>query len=72
MRLSRALALPPRMAPRKAAAHGKKARITVTVDPENIAWAAERVEAGEFRSLSHAVDRGLAALRDQDAKRTRR
>jgi Arc/MetJ-type ribon-helix-helix transcriptional regulator len=54
------------MAPKaKAAAHGKKARITVTLEPDNLAWATGRVAAGEYRSVSHAVDAALAAMRER-------
>lgn len=53
----------------KATPHGKKVRITVTVEPDLVAWVMAQKEAGVYRSLSHAVDRGLALLRDRDNRR---
>lgn len=58
------------MAPKvKAAAHWNKVRITVTVQPELVEWALAQKDAGVYRSLSHAVDRGLALLREKEGRK---
>jgi len=55
---------------RRPQAHGHKIRANVTVTPELYEWVHARVGAGrEFASFSHAVERGLALLREGAAKR---
>ncbi|MEA3199142.1 MAG: hypothetical protein QOE90_570 [Thermoplasmata archaeon] len=44
---------------------GRKQRISVTPGPELLAWIMERTGEGkEFHSLTHAVERGWAILRE--------
>ncbi|WP_017537715.1 MULTISPECIES: ribbon-helix-helix domain-containing protein [Nocardiopsis] len=44
-----------------------KKRVTVTLDPELLAWAEQAVEAGEARSVSSVVNEALAdKLRRQE------
>jgi Arc/MetJ-type ribon-helix-helix transcriptional regulator len=50
--------------------HGKKIRSTVTISPDLYAWVEARTGSGrEFGSISHAVERGLAALRREVEKK---
>ena len=53
----------------KAAAHGDKVKITLTLDPDLIAWVVAQKDAGVYRSVSHAVDRGLALLREKEGRK---
>lgn len=58
-----------RQMPRKpaGAAHGKKIGVSVTLDPALYEWAKERSgPGGQFASISHAVERGLALLREHE------
>jgi Arc/MetJ-type ribon-helix-helix transcriptional regulator len=51
----------------KAATHGRKIRASVTLDPDLYKWAMDRTGSGkDFASLSHAVNRGISALRDRE------
>jgi hypothetical protein len=53
------------MAKPKAAAHGNKRKLSVSPNPDLLAWIEERTGDGkEFATLTHAVERGFAALRD--------
>jgi len=57
--------------PRKptTAPQGSKLRVTLTLEPANVEWMKAHVESGEFRSLSHAVDRAVAAMREQGERK---
>jgi Arc/MetJ-type ribon-helix-helix transcriptional regulator len=58
-----------RQMPRKpaGAAHGKKIGVSVTMDPALYEWVKARSSpGGQFASLSHAVERGLALLREHE------
>jgi hypothetical protein len=45
--------------------HGNKKKVSVTPSPELLAWVMERVGDGkEFASVTHAVERGWAVLRE--------
>ena len=48
--------------------HGQKAKVTITPSRELLAWVVERVGDGrEFASITHAVERGWAILREREA-----
>lgn len=53
--------------PRKAtaSAHGAKIRASITMDPSLYVWITARTGAGkEFASLSHAIERAVALMKD--------
>lgn len=57
--------------PRSSASGKKKEKLSVTPDPDLLAWVRERTGPGkEFSTLTHAVERGWAKLRE--AERARR
>lgn len=46
---------------------GQKVKITVSLDPELYAWAVENSEpGGKFASVTHAIERALRVLREQE------
>lgn len=48
--------------------HGQKAKVTITPSRELLAWVVDRVGDGrEFASITHAVERGWAILREREA-----
>ena len=58
------------MARAKPKTHGHKVRVSVTISPELYEWVSRRTGEGrEFGSFSHAVERGLAALRTPAEKK---
>lgn len=51
----------------------RKEKLSITMDPELYAWVEARAGPGkEFSSLSHAIERGIASLRDSEAARRRK
>lgn len=47
--------------------HGRKKKVSVTPSPELLEWVMARVGDGkEFASVTHAVERGWALLREHD------
>jgi len=53
----------------KRANHGNKVKVSVSIDPDLYQWVEEHARVGgRFGSVSHAVEQGLAALRDAEAK----
>lgn len=56
------------MARAKQLKHGQKAKVTITPSRELLAWVVARVGDGrEFASITHAVERGWAILREREA-----
>ena len=54
----------------KRSRHGNKVKASVSLDPDLYEWAMGHMGSGRrFASLSHALDSGLAALRDADARK---
>lgn len=49
----------------KARAHGKKVGVSITLPPDLYKWVSERVEARDYASISHAIERGLMVLREK-------
>lgn len=50
---------------------GPKEKKSVSIDRDLLRWVDGRVGPGkEFSSLSHAVERGLALLRDREGKKS--
>lgn len=48
--------------------HGQKAKVTITPSRELLAWVVDHVGDGrEFASITHAVERGWAILRERQA-----
>lgn len=46
----------------------RKVKVGVSLDPALHAWAVARVGPGkEFSTLTHAIERGLALLREREA-----
>lgn len=53
----------------KRANHGNKVKVSVSIDPDLCEWVESHARVGgRFGSFSHAVEQGLAALRDAEAK----
>jgi len=53
----------PVVSPKRAGKAGNKESISVTMDPELLAWVRQRSGAGmQFSSVSHALERGIRAL----------
>lgn len=51
----------------KGAKHGRKHRLTASVSPALYQWVQERTgEGGPFASVSHAVERGFALLKEHE------
>lgn len=49
---------------------GPKLKKSVSIDRDLLRWVGSRTGPGrEFSSLSHAVERGLAMLRDREGKK---
>lgn len=50
--------------------HGNKAKVSVTLDVDLYEWALAHTGGGKrFSSLSHALEQGLAALRDAEPRK---
>jgi hypothetical protein len=45
-----------------------KQRLQVTIRKDLIEWMDKKIEQGEFASYSHAIDRALIKLKDQEEK----
>lgn len=50
-----------------------KEKLSITMDADLYDWIAARAGPGkEFSSISHAIERGVASLRDQESSRSRK
>lgn len=55
--------------PKRTAASGKKDSISVTLDHDLLDWVRSRSgPGGEFASISHALERGITCLRNQETR----
>lgn len=48
--------------------NGKKVKVGVSLDPDLYAWVVERTGPGkQYSSITHALERGIATLRDEES-----
>ena len=45
-----------------------KIKKTVTIDPDLVKWAAQKIKDREFGSLSHAIEKALLMLKQEYEK----
>ena len=58
---------------RPRASHEPKVKVGISLDPVLHAWAVARVGEGRmFATMTHAIERGLARLRDEEEATTAR
>lgn len=51
--------------------NGRKVKIGVSLDPDLYAWIVQRTGPGlEFSSITHALERGVVALRERESNHT--